>query len=110
MAPISAESKVRWGFVSLETTKVMAGLRCSQQHFRQSPALTGESPHHRRRWVKPSRLITSPTDYYPIEPPLQVMRFTGERWRLFGPIIDGHSEQDSCGDGGTEAPLFHYRW
>jgi hypothetical protein len=83
MAPISAESKVRWGFVSLETTRDMAGLRFSEQHFRQSPALTGESPHHRRRWVKPSRLITSPTDFYPIEQ-LQMMRFTGEKWQLFG--------------------------
>jgi len=65
----------------------MAGLRFSEQHFRQSPALTGESPHHRRRWVKPSRLITSPIDFYPIEQ-LQMMRFTGEKWQLFGPIID----------------------
>jgi hypothetical protein len=51
--------------------------------------LTWESPHHRRRWVKPSRLIASPTDFYPIEQ-RQTMRFTGDQ--LFGPIIDGHSE------------------
>jgi branched-chain amino acid transport system substrate-binding protein len=36
------------------------------------------------------RIKTSPTDFYPIE---QVqMRFTGEKWRLFGPIIDGNAE------------------
>ena len=91
MAPISAESNVCWGFVSLETTRDMAGLRFSKQHLRQSPALTGETPHHRRRWVKPSRPITSPTDFYPIEQ-LRMMRFTGEKWQLFGPIMDGHSE------------------
>jgi hypothetical protein len=56
---------------------------------RSSPALTWESPHHRRRWVKPSRLIASPTDFYAIEQ-RQTMRFTGDQ--LFGPIIDGHSE------------------
>jgi hypothetical protein len=31
--------------------------------------------------------LASPTDFYPIEQ-LQMMRFTGEKWQLFGPIID----------------------
>ncbi|MBN9043883.1 MAG: branched-chain amino acid ABC transporter substrate-binding protein [Rhizobiales bacterium 62-47] len=31
---------------------------------------------------------TSPTDFYPIEQ-LQMMRFKGEKWDLFGPIING---------------------
>jgi len=31
---------------------------------------------------------TSPDDYYPIEQ-MQLMRFNGETWELFGPIIDG---------------------
>src|ERR1700680_1495638 len=43
MHPISAESNVRWGFDSLETIRDMAGLRFSEQHFRKSPALTGEA-------------------------------------------------------------------
>jgi len=34
---------------------------------------------------------TSPTDFYPIEQ-VQMMRFTGGSWQLFGPIIDGHAE------------------
>jgi ABC-type branched-subunit amino acid transport system substrate-binding protein len=34
---------------------------------------------------------TSPTDFYPIEQ-VQMMRFTGEKWELFGPVIDGHAE------------------
>jgi hypothetical protein len=34
---------------------------------------------------------TSPTDFYPIEQ-VQMARFTGEKWELFGPIIDGHAE------------------
>jgi branched-chain amino acid transport system substrate-binding protein len=34
------------------------------------------------------RLNTSPTDYYPIEQ-MQMQRFNGERWELFGPIISG---------------------
>jgi branched-chain amino acid transport system substrate-binding protein len=34
---------------------------------------------------------TTPTDFYPIEQ-VQMMRFTGEKWQLFGPIIDGHAE------------------
>src|SRR3954469_21300227 len=33
----------------------------------------------------------SPTDFYPIEQ-VQMMRFSGEKWELFGPIIDGHAE------------------
>lgn len=32
------------------------------------------------------KLNTSPSDYYPIEQ-MQMMRFTGERWDLFGPVI-----------------------
>jgi hypothetical protein len=31
---------------------------------------------------------TSPTDYFPIEQ-MQLMRFDGEAWRLFGDVIDG---------------------
>ena len=31
---------------------------------------------------------TSPTDYFPIEQ-MQMMRFTGERWELFGPVLSG---------------------
>jgi ABC-type branched-subunit amino acid transport system substrate-binding protein len=38
------------------------------------------------------RIKTSPTDFYPIEQ-VQMMKFTGERWQLFGPILDGHAEQ-----------------
>src|SRR5438105_5205441 len=37
------------------------------------------------------KIKTSPTDFYPIEQ-VQMMRFTGEKWQLFGPIIDGHAE------------------
>jgi hypothetical protein len=37
------------------------------------------------------RIKTSPTDFYPIEQ-VQMMRFTGEKWQLFGPIIDGHAK------------------
>ena len=37
------------------------------------------------------RIKTAPTDFYPIEQ-VQMMRFTGEKWQLFGPIIDGHAE------------------
>lgn len=37
------------------------------------------------------RVKTSPTDFYPIEQ-VQMMQFTGEKWQLFGPIIDGHAE------------------
>jgi hypothetical protein len=38
------------------------------------------------------RIKTSPTDFYPIEQMVMV-RFTGDHWEAFGPIIDGHSEQ-----------------
>ena len=37
------------------------------------------------------RIKTSPTDFYPIEQ-VQMMKFSGEKWELFGPIIDGHAE------------------
>jgi branched-chain amino acid transport system substrate-binding protein len=30
---------------------------------------------------------TSPTDYYPVEQ-LQLMRFKGESWEMFGEVID----------------------
>jgi branched-chain amino acid transport system substrate-binding protein len=33
-------------------------------------------------------LNTSPTDFFPFEQ-MQMQRFTGERWELFGPIISG---------------------
>jgi branched-chain amino acid transport system substrate-binding protein len=36
---------------------------------------------------------TSPTDFAPIEQ-MQMVRFTGERWQLFGPVMSG-------GPGGT---------
>jgi branched-chain amino acid transport system substrate-binding protein len=36
------------------------------------------------------KLNTSATDFYPIEQ-LQMMRFEGEKWVTFGPVIDGHS-------------------
>jgi branched-chain amino acid transport system substrate-binding protein len=34
------------------------------------------------------KINTSPTDYFPIEQ-LQMMRFNGERWESFGPVIGG---------------------
>jgi len=37
------------------------------------------------------RIKTSPTDFYPIEQ-VQMMRFSGENWQPFGPVIDGHAE------------------
>jgi branched-chain amino acid transport system substrate-binding protein len=33
---------------------------------------------------------TGPDDYAPIKQ-LQMMRFTGERWQLFGPVLTGHA-------------------
>jgi branched-chain amino acid transport system substrate-binding protein len=34
------------------------------------------------------KINTSPTDFYPIEQ-MQLMRFNGERWEMFGDVIDG---------------------
>ena len=34
------------------------------------------------------RINTSPTDYFPLEE-LQMRRFNGEVWELFGPIMSG---------------------
>jgi branched-chain amino acid transport system substrate-binding protein len=34
------------------------------------------------------RIKTSPTDWAPMEQ-LQLMRFKGEGWELFGPLMDG---------------------
>ena len=34
------------------------------------------------------RIKTSPTDYQPLQQ-LQMMKFQGETWNLFGPLIDG---------------------
>ena len=32
------------------------------------------------------KINTSPTDFYPIKQ-MQMMRFNGERWELFGPVM-----------------------
>jgi branched-chain amino acid transport system substrate-binding protein len=37
------------------------------------------------------RIKTTPTDFFPIEQ-VQMMRFTGEHWQLFGPIFNGRAE------------------
>jgi ABC-type branched-subunit amino acid transport system substrate-binding protein len=37
------------------------------------------------------RIKTSPTDFYPMEQ-LQMMRFSGEKWEFFGPVLDSHVE------------------
>jgi branched-chain amino acid transport system substrate-binding protein len=42
-------------------------------------------------YVPGIRIKTSPTDFYPIEQ-VQMMKFPGEKWQLFGPIIDQHAE------------------
>ena len=36
------------------------------------------------------KINTSPTDFFPIEQ-MQLMRFDGQHWKLFGPVIDGAS-------------------
>jgi branched-chain amino acid transport system substrate-binding protein len=36
------------------------------------------------------KLNTSPTDYYPVEQ-LQLMRFEGPTWKLFGPVLSGEA-------------------
>jgi branched-chain amino acid transport system substrate-binding protein len=38
------------------------------------------------------RVKTTPTDFYPIEQ-VQMMRFTGARWQVFGPTLDGHADK-----------------
>ena len=38
------------------------------------------------------RIKTSPTDFHPIEQ-LQMMRFTGEKWEWFGPLLDGRADR-----------------
>ncbi len=37
------------------------------------------------------RVKTSPTDFYPLEQ-LQMMRFSGDKWELFGEMIDAHMD------------------
>lgn len=37
------------------------------------------------------RVKTSSTDFYPVEQ-VQMLKFTGENWQTFGPVIDGHSD------------------
>jgi len=44
----------------------------------------------RDAYIPGTRTKTSPTDFYTIEQ-IQMMKFTGEKWQLFGPIIDGHT-------------------
>jgi hypothetical protein len=43
------------------------------------------------------RIKTSPTDFRPIEH-LRMMRFNGERWKWFGPLMNGRA------DGTTPSP------
>src|SRR6202142_64171 len=49
------------------------------------------------------RIKTSPTDFYPIEQ-VQMMKFTGEKWQLFGPIIDGPAEKGVLVEGCSDTP------
>ena len=37
------------------------------------------------------RVKTSSTDFYPIEQ-LQMIKFSGDKWETFGPMIDSHQE------------------
>src|SRR4029077_11119087 len=53
------------------------------------------------------RIKTSPTDFYPIEQ-VQMMKFTGEKWQLFGPLPVGRAERDSCRGGGTTTSVSRY--
>jgi branched-chain amino acid transport system substrate-binding protein len=39
-----------------------------------------------------SRIKTSPTDFAPIEQ-TQLMKFEGEKWHLFGKLIDSHVDR-----------------
>ena len=34
------------------------------------------------------KVKTSPTDFFPIEQ-MQLQKFKGEKWELFGPVIEG---------------------
>ena len=34
------------------------------------------------------KINTSPTDFFPIKQ-MQMARFNGERWELFGPVLSG---------------------
>jgi branched-chain amino acid transport system substrate-binding protein len=36
------------------------------------------------------KINTSPTDFYPIEQE-QLMRFKGDTWELFGPVLSGEA-------------------
>ena len=41
-----------------------------------------------RVFLPGTRIKTSPTDFEPLER-LQMMRFKGETWELFGPVMSG---------------------
>lgn len=41
-------------------------------------------------YIPGTAIKTSPVDYFPIEQ-LQMMRFTGAQWELFGPLLDGRA-------------------
>jgi branched-chain amino acid transport system substrate-binding protein len=77
---------------NLSTALVYVLTRCGKDLTRENVMkIVANMDFEIDTYIPGIRIKTTPTDFYPIEQ-VQMMRFTGEKWQLFGPIIDGHSE------------------
>ena len=78
-------SSVFFAFVSASATERLNGVcnRCSIVFGGFEVRCTWQS-------IIPGITVsTGPKDYFPVEQ-LQMMKFDGERWQFFGPILEGN--------------------
>jgi branched-chain amino acid transport system substrate-binding protein len=85
-----ADSSAVYGYGQAQTVVQVlkqAGDNLTRENImKQAAALKDFAPDTMLPGVK---LNTSATDFYPIEQ-LRMMRFTGEKWDVFGPPVDSH--------------------
>jgi len=85
------ESQPLTGY-NLSTALVEVLQRCGDNLTRDNVMkIVADMDFEINTYIPGIRIKTSPTDFYPIEQ-VQMMKFNGEKWQLFGPIIDGHAE------------------
>ena len=85
-----ADGSVVYGYGQAQTlvqVQKQAGDNLTRENvMKQAASLKEFSPDTLLPGVK---INTSATDFYPIDQ-LQIMKFKGEKWDLFGPIVDGN--------------------
>jgi ABC-type branched-subunit amino acid transport system substrate-binding protein len=78
---------------NMAQTMVEVLRRCGDNLTRENVMKQAASLHHLEQGglLPGVKITTSPTDFQPISQ-LQLMRFKGERWQLFGDVMDGATD------------------